>query len=469
MSLGSASIDSEHLAPGARLVRIEVPLPHADPWTWAGLAEASGEPLAAWSDEDGDVCFLALGEAASVDLPAGPGRFEAARSWCSRLSEQIATIRRAPGRAAGARPPLALGGVGFSDAAADPSGPWRSWGAGRLVVPRLLVHRSGGRTVAVLTESVGPGSDPEAAFRPSLARLDRTAGDETPPGAIRPVETTARTARDEWMDGVRAALDRLDTGDDPGLRKVVLARAARFAAPDGRRMDPVATARALRERHRACTTFAFRAADGSAFVGATPEVLIRLRGRRAATAALAGTTSRGASPEDDRALADALRRHGKDRREHGFVVEAIRDALAPLARDLEVAPDPRVRPLADVQHLETPVVATLDRACSIWDLLARLHPTPAVGGLPRGEALAWIRAHEALERGWYAAPVGWVDEGGDGAFHVALRSALLRGPDAWAFAGAGLVPGSDPEAEWTETDHKLRAIRSALAVRPEAT
>ena len=166
-------------------------------------------------------------------------------------------------------------------------------------------------------------------------------------------------------------------------------------------------------------------------------------------------------------LAAALLSSAKDRREHAVVAEAIRDALSPLCTRLEMPDRPALLPLCNVQHLHTPVRGLLDGDRSALQLVARLHPTPAVGGSPRGDALAAIRAREGMDRGWYAAPVGWLDRHGDGEFAVALRSGLLRiggdGAEALLFAGCGIMGDSDPAQEYEESTLKMRALLGALA------
>jgi isochorismate synthase EntC len=167
-------------------------------------------------------------------------------------------------------------------------------------------------------------------------------------------------------------------------------------------------------------------------------------------------------PRTGDAQADALRASGKDRREHDLVVRAIADALAAAGADVALPAEPSVRELRHVLHLHTPIRATLREPRHVLELAARLHPTPAVGGTPTAEAVAWIAAREPTPRGWYAAPVGWFDLDGDGELAVAIRSGLLAGPRVHLWAGAGIVAGSDPDRELAETDVKLRAMLGAL-------
>jgi len=144
------------------------------------------------------------------------------------------------------------------------------------------------------------------------------------------------------------------------------------------------------------------------------------------------------------------------------VVEAIREAMAAACTEVTVADAPRLVRISNVQHLYTQVQGRLRDRHGLLDLAGRLHPTPAVGGMPRAAALAWIAAREGFERGWYAGAVGWLDAGGDGELAVAIRSALLRGSRATLFAGCGIVGDSDPEAEYAESCLKLRPLAEAL-------
>ncbi|MCA1847012.1 MAG: chorismate-binding protein, partial [Actinobacteria bacterium] len=198
-------------------------------------------------------------------------------------------------------------------------------------------------------------------------------------------------------------------------------------------------------------------------IGASPELLIRRRGDEVASCPMAGTVPRGATPEEDDALTADLRRSVKEAEEHRLLVEAVVSALAPACVEPPAAGDPDVVRFPTVSHLATRVSGVLRRpAPSALALAGLLHPTPAVGGLPRADALATISALERFDRGLYAGPVGWVDAAGDGEWAVALRGARLDGHRARLAAGAGIVAGSDPEAEWAETEAKLRPMLAAI-------
>jgi salicylate biosynthesis isochorismate synthase/menaquinone-specific isochorismate synthase len=256
---------------------------------------------------------------------------------------------------------------------------------------------------------------------------------------------------------VANAVERIRTG---ALAKVVLAREVRAEAP--RAHDPAALFGALRELFPSCYCFCAGSPEG-AFIGASPELLVRRRGAGAQTVALAGSTRRSADPSVDDHLGEQLRSSAKNREEHEIVVRRIERALRPHSVWVEAAREPELIKVANIQHLATPIHAQLADPRSAVELAGMLHPTPAVGGEPRKAAEAAIAELEEMDRGWYAAPVGWMDAAEDGEFCVALRSALLRDRTAHLFAGAGIVAGSDPAAELAETELKLGALLPLLA------
>ncbi|HEY0582716.1 MAG TPA: isochorismate synthase, partial [Chloroflexota bacterium] len=247
---------------------------------------------------------------------------------------------------------------------------------------------------------------------------------------------------------------------------VVLARAERATMDPPR--DVQHALRDLAERYPECTIFAVAQPD-ACFLGATPERLIALRHGLASTMALAGSAPRGVTPAHDEALAQQLLCSPKERAEHAVVVGALRDGLTRAGLCTRIIADarPRVQKLANVQHLLTPIRAQVVAGTDVLSLVARLHPTPAVGGYPREAALRLIRDREGLDRGWYAGPIGWVDARGDGEFVVGIRSALVRHGQATLFAGCGIVAESDAAAEYAESTWKLRPMRAALGLDGE--
>jgi isochorismate synthase len=442
-----------------------------------------------WERAEDGVAFCAWGCLDETES-RGPGRFDDLRAWAEDVRGRIDWI----GAPRPVTAPLFVGGFGFEDEAAS-SADWKAFPAARFLLPEVIVERGLGIERRVLLARVEPGST-RASVEDELARRHHDARVATRPRAAAPAAETVGLTRAGLEDlarhgpdgprfvvrsdrrhstfraQVRGALAEIGAGR---LDKVVLARS--LAVDHDGAFDEPAFLERLRALYPSCTLIAFGRGDDS-FVAATPETLARVDGRRVETAALAGSAPRGRSPEEDRRLAHALRSSGKETAEHAHVVEALRAGLEPLCETLDVAPAPRLRPLFGIQHLETPIhgrlraVDACGAAVDVLGIVRALHPTPAVGGRPAAAARAWLRRYEGLERGWYAAPIGWLDREGGGDFRVALRSALIRNHQGSAgepgasrallFGGAGIVAGSDPEAELVETRIKLRALLAPL-------
>jgi isochorismate synthase len=348
------------------------------------------------------------------------------------------------------RPPgVWFGGLSFTRR--DPEDPrWAGFPAARFLLPDRLVWSRDGEAYATGFAESPAEARRLASLRTRLALLPqaRTPAHEGPVYRL-------LADRAQW-DALHArALEALGPGG--GLSKVVLARAIDVAAEG--RLEPLAALERLRAEGTRGTAFAFAGADGSTFLGLTPETLLRVHGRRVETEALAGTAPL--------AEAEGLLEDERIGREHGAVVEGIQAALEPLCERVMVDAQPALLRLKDVAHLRTRVAATLREGTPPAALVAALHPTPATGGTPRRGALDFLAAHEGLERGWYAGALGWVGPEGM-ELVVGLRSALVRETSARLFVGAGVVAGSTAQGEWEETEAKARPMLRALGVEPGA-
>lgn len=260
----------------------------------------------------------------------------------------------------------------------------------------------------------------------------------------------------EWMDAVATVRDEIREGS---LTKAVLAREVLVEA-DG----PISIPDVIDRLSAAYPSTMRWHVDG--FVGASPELLVSVRGDRVASHPLAGTAPRKGDPSADARLAADLLASEKNRWEHQITIDALLDTLIGYCSYLDTEAEPSVVAVANVQHLGTRVRGHLSSPpASAVELAFDLHPTPAVGGQPRAEALDAIRRLEHMDRGRYAGPTGWVDRHGDGTFAVAIRSAEIAGATARLFAGNGMVADSDPDAEYAETQAKLQALLGAI-VRP---
>lgn len=429
------------------VVSIGATLPWIDPL--AAFAAAAGEERSYWERPSRHSALAGIGVAHRIE--ADPARAGAA--W--RLLVANAVVDAASGG------PLLMGGFAF-DPQATASPLWRGFPAGRLVLPRLTVAADGATTTVTLNAVVTPGADIAAeaqrlgdTWTAVFRRLDTTSLDRAHGQEL--LERRDVPERQEWEALVGAAAQTCANGY---VEKVVLARALEVSARWP--FDPAVALERLRRAYPSAYIFATDI-GGRCFLGATPERLVRLRGGVVDVACLAGSAPRGATSEEDSYLGGALLSSAKDHAEHAIVVREVRSRLAGLTSGLRVPVAPRLLRLQNVQHLYTPVEAQVLPGTCVIDLVQGLHPTPAVGGYPRDAALGYIRAHEGLDRGWYAGPIGVVDRHGEGEFAVALRSALLDSAKATLFAGCGIVAASRPADEFAETCLKLRPMLTALS------
>lgn len=405
-----------------------------------------------WSRPSDGLAVAGLGAAWSF-AASGPDRFAAAAAAWRELIESAAIDADPALPFSG---PMAAAGFAF-DPLRLTEGGWDGYADGLLLLPRLVLATDGERASLTVNGLVGPTTSSIALHLSAARRLRDLLGRTwRAPRIGDGVRLEGALPPGEWQAIVARAVDDLKAGR---LEKVVLAREVRAYADTP--FDPAATLDALRRDYP--DTFVFAVARGGrTFLGASPERLVSLRDGAVAASALAGSAPRGATPEEDAAVGQALLDSAKDREEHAVVLRMLRDALAEVCERVECPDEPTLMRLRNVQHLFTPLTGSVGPDTGVLDLVGRLHPTPALGGQPREAALAWIREHERLDRGWYGGPVGWVDARGQGEFAVAIRSALVGRYEARLFAGAGIVAASDPAREERETEFKLRAMLGAL-------
>ena len=387
-----------------------------------GRAHAAGSPLTQW-------------------VGRGADRFQVADRWLRALRENLECV--------GPQPRVI---ATFPFYAGDEANGVDS----RLFLPSWQVITESNLTTVVLAEPATPGCAARLAIRAEQFR--KFAYRPAPASPRSPLPTVLSEVGGAWFrSAVIRATELIKEG---AFEKIVLSRAF-----DWRRNEPFsvyATLHRLRRGNPGCHAFLVDDADG-ALVGATPETLLSLFDGEVRTESVAGTTRRGESASEDASLADALLSSDKDLREHGAVTASILrrlrmgGVLSPTTRGQELLR------LGNVMHLRTPIVGTMPADRRFLDVAGELHPTPAVGGKPRALALPFIPGFEPHQRGLYTGAVGWIGaDGGTGKLFVALRCARLRGCEARAFAGAGIVAGSNPQDESVETEMKLRTILEAL-------
>ncbi|HZK16418.1 MAG TPA: isochorismate synthase [Solirubrobacterales bacterium] len=355
--------------------------------------------------------------------------------------------------------PVWTGGFAFDpEGASTPA--WSSFSPASMVLPEVSICRQGDEGFLTVNVVVSPGDDADAIVERLTKRLNGLRADPLPlldPHPTGRTEIRSVLPPGEFEAAVDAATGRIGEGE---MSKVVLAREVAVEAPSAH--DPGAVFGGLREQFPSCFCFCAGTPE-AAFLGASPELLIRRSGAGASTVALAGSTRRSSDPAVDDHLGEQLLRSDKNRREQRIVSERIVRKLRPHSVWVQTAPEPELVKVANIQHLATPVIAQLAEPRSAVELAGMLHPTPAVGGEPWPDSATTIAELERMDRGWYAGPVGWMDATEDGEFCVALRSALLRDCEARLFAGVGVVAGSDPAAELEETEVKLQALLPLVA------
>jgi salicylate biosynthesis isochorismate synthase/menaquinone-specific isochorismate synthase len=407
-----------------------------------------------WEQPDREFALAALGVAHEA-TSRGPSRFGDVAGECLGGEAMVDEPRGLPAGAGG----VWAGGFAF-DPAGGGSSTWSSLPPASLVLPELSLCRSGDQTFLTVNAIVRPGDDPSRMSAALAARLSGLRADPLPlldPHPTSRIEISSARPPGEFERMIAAATERIRAGE---MSKIVLAREVLVSA--GAAHDPAAVFGAMREQFPSCFCFCCGTPE-AAFIGASPELLLRRSGASVSTVALAGSTRRSSDPAVDDHLGEQLLRSDKDRREHAIVAERIARSLRRHAVWVEAAPEPEIVKVANIQHLATPIVAQLSEPRSAVELAGMLHPTPAVGGEPWPGTAAAIAELERMDRGWYAGPVGWMDATEDGEFCVALRSALLRDREAHLYAGVGVVAGSDPAAELAETEIKLGALLPLLA------
>ncbi len=415
-----------------------------------------------WGRPDEQRAFVGVGAATTIET-SGPARFsEAAIAWRTMQRDAVIqyTAEEAMHQSSG---PVLFGGFAFDPLNAR-TPLWDGFPDGLLTLPYLLYACNADGATLTINKLLKASDDVERIADEISASVERLRS------TVESIElrwTTSRAAArlsmhdllapSVWMERVASVARMIQQGI---YDKVVLARGVRVTR-EGDPFDIEAVLHRLRVSYPASYVFAIQRGQYY-FVGATPEQLIRARNGRVQTMALAGSAPRGADEEKDRRIGDELLQSAKNKREHEVVVATIRAALAPLCSHVEVADSPRLLRLRNLQHLQTPIAGQLLPERSMLEAAQTLSPTPAVGGFPRQEALAAIRAEEGLDRGWYAGPIGWLDADGNGEFAVALRCGLIDGNQATLFAGCGIMADSNPESEYAESCWKFQVMLRAL-------
>ena len=417
-----------------------------------GREHYAGERLY-WKDSDDQTIIVGLGRIEKIQTDIVAERFESIeKQWEEIVDRSIVhadTIESATG-------PIMFGGFSF-DSNKSSSLLWAHFGDNFFYVPQYILTVRNNCTYLTINIWCSPNSDIATCMK--KLQHDEVLMDQSKEKHLHNVNVCKSIQEIEPDIWKKTVADAVSTIKETAINKIVLARELRLTFENNIESE-VVLQRLLEEQP---TSFIYSLEVGSnCFVGASPERLVKKEKNHILSTCLAGSIARGKTKEEDDSLGKQLLHDPKNLMEHQFVVSMIQEALQTECNAVSVPNTPNLMKIKHIQHLYTPVTAECDKQLSILRLVEKLHPTPALGGLPQKEAVKWIAEHESLERGFYAAPIGWIDVYGNGEFAVGIRCALLQGKEASLFAGCGIVKDSTPEAEYEETWIKFQPMLNAL-------
>jgi menaquinone-specific isochorismate synthase len=400
-----------------------------------------------WSDCANEYTFVGLGRAYVIQSDERSKRrfIEMERQW--RQFFEGALIERE-------QDVLGTGPILFGGFAFDPlkrkTEKWMDFPSAQFILPSILLSKKNDETWL----TVNVVDQPLEQLEEMISHLFNSQNQKRKKNVYCLMKKEIE--REKWIQAVKDVTKEIQNGE---IQKVVLARELKLMFNES--IDSASVLAALREQQPMSYIFAFENGS-SCFLGASPEQLVKKEGSVCETACLAGSIKRGKTMKEDEQLGEWLLCDEKNRQEHQVVVDMIREAMNEVCEHVVVPQAPTLLKMRHIQHLYTPVKGYSKGNVSILSLVERLHPTPALGGFPQEEAVRKIREIEPLDRGWYAAPIGWMDADGNGEFAVAIRSALLNENEAHLFAGCGIVAHSDAYSEYEETNVKFKPMLSAL-------
>lgn len=429
--------------------------------TAAFLQQAYGNERFYWSSPHDTGTFAGFGIAKEITA-WGAERFKNVQDKVRRLFQEATLINDHP--LAG---PRLFGGFAFRDDFV-PDNTWSVYAPAYFVLPHYQIAQLDGQTWLTININIPSDEDPQTIIPYLKSALDERyqalaqAHPSKQTHAPQAVEVSYPMPYESWDEIITHATEQIKQG---ALEKVVLSRVCEIRFDQ---RTPIDNALAfLNEQYSDCYRFLFEPQPYRAFYGATPELLAHVNGHHLETMGLAGSIRRGKTAAEDATLRQQILNDPKERLEHDLVVQALRQNLAPLTDSAMIPDMPEVLQLNNIQHLHTPITGKLKNAEGILPVVEQLHPTPALGGSPREAAMQFIRETEPVPRGWYAAPIGWINANLDGLFSVAIRSAVSEEKRVWLYAGVGIVADSVPQKEWDETALKFRPMLGALGIQEQ--
>ena len=456
-------IETSRMDKDSGFLTLCIPFENIDPLAVLELNGDSNGTRFFWERPDHEMA-VAAGNRVALIKNSGSNRFEKVSDQANTLLSKVSHFSEINHSMAGAH---LVGGFSFFDQPL--SGAWSPLGNASFFLPEWFLVRDGQFSMINITRPWNANDSLDGIrdwfsnwIHDFIGRLttnlerSRVLQDDTAPGKnITCLEDDHERMR--WINNVQMARDGIR---NKLYRKIVVARDLRLRTEN--RVSSTKLVHFLRKEYPSCYSFMYQLNGEATFLGSTPEKLLSLQSPYVKTEALAGSMPRGLTATQDAINEKKLLESTKDREEHAYVLDSIMEKLYQITDSLEHAPRPVIKKYANVQHLCTPVAASLSSEMNAVDIVAQLHPTPAVGGYPESGALHHIQELEQFERGWYAGPIGWFNTNRRAEFSVAIRSGLIRRKHVQFFAGCGIVEESDPEAEWEETRLKFLPMQKGL-------
>lgn len=404
-----------------------------------------------WQNADQSMTLVGIGHAHILYNESEENRFQSISTQWESLSQSLIKEEKDVN-------PILFGGFSF-DPLNKVSSEWNEFPEAYFIVPTFqFMIRNGKTTISINLLTIE--EDAVEQFEELRIRLEQLIHlaqvNELVPYVKPNVLSVEERNKELYIKAVRTVTDKINEGI---ADKVVLARSIKINFEES--VEGVCALHHIATEQQESYHFGLQK-DQKLFFGATPERLIEVKAGQAISACVAGSIPRGKSAEEDRSLGETLLADDKNLKEHDYVVQMIFDVFEKYCSSIDMPKGPKLMKVRDIQHLFTPIEGPLKRGVDIFTLVESLHPTPALGGVPTSTSLEMIRQYEQMNRGYYAAPVGWTDTEGDGEFAVAIRSALLNKDEAYLYAGGGIVADSDAQTEYDETWVKFRPVMRSL-------
>lgn len=433
-----------------QIVSITKTVDNINPLHFFEAAKVTGENRIFWMNQAEEFYIVGVGKA--HELLANENRFDSMKEqWKAVLNNAVV---HNPHHVEGTGI-IALGGFSF-DPKKEKTSLWEKYAHSQFTIPEFILTKYKEETYLTINKKVCQNDDPTILSSKLLQKekhlLERV--NSIPNG--NKIIHKKEIAVEQWLETVQKARGVIREDE---AKKIVLAREMRVKFSENAEISGVLEK--LIKNQSNCYVFAFEQEE-DCFIGASPERLVKLSGDELLSTCLAGTSPKGETKNDDATVREILINDVKNLEEHKYVVKMIKNSIDAFCVNIDIPENPIVLSLKNLHHLYTPVKATLKSSYNVFDLVKQLHPTPALGGVPTEGSLAFIRDNEVLDRGWYGAPIGWLDNNKNSEFVVAIRSGLIQADEASLFAGCGIMKDSELDLEYEETNVKFLPMLTAM-------